>query len=103
MLLLYPYWDSIPDCPMLSIAGLSRLLPRSFQSTFLGSRAVAGELGSVLSMRDPQGVSIAEALQQQGLKTGEEAAAAMKLPADKVRAVAARPTILAWKHCEVGR
>lgn len=56
-----------------------------FQSTFLGSRAVVGELGGLLSMQDREGVSVQQALEAHGFATSQAAVEAMRLWGEQVR------------------
>lgn len=56
-----------------------------FQSTFLGSRAVVGELGGLLSMQDREGGSVQQALEAHGFATSQAAVEAMRLRGEQVR------------------
>ena len=55
-----------------------------FQSTFLGSKAVAGQLGGILAMKDATGLTIRDALEQNGYSTLEDSLQSMRLPVGKV-------------------
>ncbi|GAB4815756.1 hypothetical protein N2152v2_002802 [Parachlorella kessleri] len=70
----------------LHIIGFSDEEGVRFQSTFLGSKAVAGQLGGILEMEDASGITIREALELHGYSLLEDSLQAMKLPVDKVKA-----------------